>query len=194
MRQRPVGPHALLVEVADAGEALALASWARTAVEAVEVVPAACTVLLDGVADLTRAADAVRGWQPTAERPRGRLVEVPTIYDGPDLVRVAEHWGVDVDEVVRRHTDAELVSSFCGFAPGFAYLDGLGWSVPRLDSPRPRVAPGSVALAGSWCGIYPTASPGGWQLIGRTDLVLWDPTRPDPALLAPGTRVRFVAR
>ena len=96
--------------------------------------------------------------------------------------------------MVARHGEVEFVSAFCGFAPGFAYLAGLPekYAVPRLDSPRSRVPAGAVGLAGAWCGVYPTASPGGWRLLGRTDATLWDPDRSRPALLAPGTRVRFV--
>jgi KipI family sensor histidine kinase inhibitor len=88
----------------------------------------------------------------------------------------------------------DFVSAFCGFAPGFAYLAGLPdeLAVSRLDSPRPSVPAGSVGLAGPWCGVYPTSSPGGWRLIGRTEVPLWRPDRVDTALLAPGTRVRFV--
>jgi KipI family sensor histidine kinase inhibitor len=90
------------------------------------------------------------------------------------------------------HTSTTFTVAFCGFSPGFAYCTGLGISVPRLDSPRARVEPGSVGLAGEFTGIYPSASPGGWRLIGRTDIDLWDTTRQEPALLAPGTTVRFV--
>lgn len=191
-----MGPRALLAEVADAREALALATWARTArLGADEIVPAARTVLLDGVADLDLARDALSGWSPTTEVPAGDTVEIRVRYDGTDLAAVAACWGTDAEGVVARHTATDFVSAFCGFAPGFAYLAGLpdDLAVPRLDSPRTRVPPGAVGLAGSWCGIYPTASPGGWQLIGRTDEVLWDPKASRPALLAPGTRVRFVA-
>ncbi len=120
-------------------------------------------------------------------------MRVPVRYDGPDLERVAEHWGCSSEEVVARHAATDFTSLFCGFAPGFAYLGGLPdrLSVPRLDTPRTRVEPGSVALADRWCGIYPTASPGGWLVIGTTDTRLWDTEREQPALLAPGTRVRF---
>ena len=124
------------------------------------------------------------------------MIEVPVVYDGADLEDVAGRWGTDGEGVVERHGAIEFVSAFCGFAPGFAYLAGLPeqYAVPRLDSPRSRVPAGAVGLAGSWCGVYPSESPGGWRLLGRTDLTLWDPDRDEPALLAPGTRVRFVPR
>ena len=117
------------------------------------------------------------------------------LYDGPDLGLVARLWEVSVDEVVRRHTSLTFTSAFCGFAPGFAYLTGLPpeWWLPRLDDPRARVPAGSVAIAGEWCGVYPTASPGGWLLLGATGITLWDPTAAEPALLAPGTQVRFAS-
>jgi KipI family sensor histidine kinase inhibitor len=197
MQLRRIGTSAVLVEVADAAEALALATWARSVrVESIEVVPAARTVLFDGVPDLGALTTLLDTWTPTSEPPSGELVEVPVVYDGPDLGFVAEAWGTDVAGVIARHTGLEFVSAFCGFAPGFAYLAGLPeeLAVPRLDSPRPRVPAGSVGLAGTWCGTYPTASPGGWRLLGRTDAPLWDQDRAGPALLAPGTRVRFVAR
>jgi KipI family sensor histidine kinase inhibitor len=196
MELRAVGPRAVLAEVGDAATALALATWARGRVEAEEVVPAAETVLFDGVADLASLGTALADWSPSDSAPVGELVEIPVDYDGPDLAFVADAWGTDADGVVRRHTEVEYVAAFCGFAPGFAYLAGLpgDLAVPRLESPRSRVPAGSVGLAGSWCAAYPSATPGGWQLIGRTDAVLWDQSRPDPALLAPGTRVRFVAR
>lgn len=193
-RWRPVGPSAVLVEVDDAATALALAAWARAQdVPATEVVPAARSVLFDGAAP-DQLRPRLARWSPTSEPPAGERVEVPVVYDGEDLAFVAEVWGASVDEVVERHTSVSFVSAFCGFAPGFAYLTGLPeqLAVPRLDSPRPRVPAGSVALAGSWCGIYPTASPGGWRVIGRTGVDLWDQERDPPALLAPGTRVSFV--
>jgi KipI family sensor histidine kinase inhibitor len=197
MQLRPVGPSAVLAEVGDAAAALELARWARqAAVQAVEVVPGAATVLFDGVPDPAALADLVDGWSPSGAAPSGELVEVPVTYDGADLEFVARAWGTDVAGVVRLHTGIEYVAAFCGFAPGFSYLSGLPerLAVPRLESPRPSVPAGSVGLAGSWCGLYPTASPGGWRLLGRTDAPLWDPNRPAPALLAPGTRVVFRAR
>lgn len=190
MHLRPVGPRAFLAEVGDPATALSLATWARTRVVADEIVPAAETVLFDGVDDLS----VLGSWSPTAAPPAGEVVEVGVVYDGPDLAFVADAWGTDVAGVVRRHTEIEYVAEFCGFAPGFAYLAGLpaDLAVPRLETPRPRVPAGSVGLAGTWCGAYPTESPGGWRLLGRTDAVLWDQSRDHPALLAPGTRVRFV--
>ncbi len=195
MELRPVGPQALLAEVADVAEALALATWARSSrIGATEVVPAARSVLLDGLPDVNQARDALSRWTPSAAASRGNRVEIPVHYDGEDLEWVAERWGTDVRGVVARHTTTDFVSAFCGFAPGFAYLAGLpdDLAVSRLASPRSQVPPGAVGLAGSWCGVYPTSSPGGWRLIGHTDVRLWDPAAAQPALLAPGARVRFV--
>ncbi len=196
MHLLPAGPDAVLVEVGSASDAVALAGWARDRGLARDVVPGAETVLLDGLAgDLDRAglADLLATWQRSAQADTAE-VEIRVRYDGPDLAAVAEHWGCDTDEVVRRHQATPFVSAFCGFAPGFAYLAGLTDEVPRLATPRTRVPAGSVALAGRWCGVYPGESPGGWRLVGTTDAALWDPGRDDhPALLAPGTRVRFRA-
>lgn len=190
-----VGPTALLVEVPDADAALALALHARAAhAPATEVVPAAETVLFDGVTDPGRLRAVLAAWTPSSAPLAGPLVELRTSYDGADLDDVAERWGTDRAGVAERHAATTFTAAFCGFAPGFAYLTGLpaDLAVPRLDSPRTRVPTGAVALAATWCGVYPTASPGGWRIIGRTDAVLWDAARADPALLAPGTRVRFV--
>jgi KipI family sensor histidine kinase inhibitor len=193
MHARPFGLDALLVEVSSPEEAVGLATWARARGLAREVVPGAETVLFDGVADASAVTTAVDAWAPGAAPP-GAEVEIAVVYDGPDLVTVAAAWGCEVDEVVARHRDTTFVSAFCGFAPGFAYLSGLDISVPRLATPRTRVPAGSVALAGTWCGVYPVTSPGGWQVIGHTDATLWDPGRAEPALLSPGTRARFVPR
>jgi KipI family sensor histidine kinase inhibitor len=194
---RRVGRHALLVEVEDAGAARSLASWVRDQdLRADEVVPAAATVLIDGIADAARLRAALAGWETGAGSVEVGRVELAVTYDGADLEFVAERWRVDPADVGEAHAEIEYVAAFCGFAPGFAYLEGLPEerAVPRLESPRSRVPAGAVALAGSWCGVYPTASPGGWRILGTTDAVLWDSRRGEPALLPPGTRVRFVPR
>ena len=200
MLARRVGEHGLLVECADAAEVAATYAHLRGRADelgALEVVPAARTVLLDGLADVEAAAALLREATaaPLTEADvLGRLVEIPTRYDGPDLEEVARQWRVTVAEVVRIHQDATFRVLFCGFAPGFAYCAGLpeGLSVSRRADPRPSVPAGSVALAGEYTSVYPGASPGGWQLIGSTGTELWRPGHPEPALLAPGTRVRFV--
>jgi KipI family sensor histidine kinase inhibitor len=127
----------------------------------------------------------------------GRVVEVPVRYggpDGPDLAEVAAAIGLTPAQVVDLHAGARYRVLFLGFAPGFAYLGGLPpeLETPRRSSPRERVPPGSVGIAGRQTAIYPLAMPGGWQLIGRSDVVLFDPRRGRPALLAPGDTVRFV--
>ena len=125
---------------------------------------------------------------------RGGWSSCPTTYDGHDLDDVARRWDMTRAEAVATHTGTELTVAFVGFAPGFAYCTGLPaeLAVPRLDRPRAKVPAGSVGLAGEYTGVYPTSSPGGWRLVGRTDARLWDADRDEPALLTPGTRVRFV--
>jgi KipI family sensor histidine kinase inhibitor len=196
-----VGGSALLLECDDGAEVEAWRAelWRRRsdgAFEAAEIVPGARTVLLDGIDPAL--ASRIESWTPasaTTDEP-GRLVEIPTTFDGEDLSAVAEHWGISRSEAVDRLTGTELTVAFCGFAPGFAYLRGLpeDWAVPRLSAPRKRVPAGSVALAGGYAGIYPTASPGGWRLVGRTEETLFDVRRQPPALLTPGTRVRLVSQ
>jgi len=126
-----------------------------------------------------------------------RVVDVPVCYEhgfAPDAEAVARLCGLEQDEVVRRHTGAVYIVEFIGFTPGFPYLSGLpaALHVPRLDRPRARVPAGSIAIAGEQAGIYPRATPGGWRLIGRTPLSLFEPARESPALLKPGDRVRFI--
>ncbi|MGA1837099.1 carboxyltransferase domain-containing protein [Herbiconiux sp. 11R-BC] len=131
---------------------------------------------------------------PPASEPAAEPIEIAVRYDGPDLAAVAELTGASVDAVIAAHTGQLWTAAFIGFAPGFAYLSGENESltVPRRVTPRPVVHAGSVGLAAGYCGIYPRESPGGWQLIGTTSATLWDAALPDPALLAPGARVRFV--
>ena len=200
MRVLPSGSTALLVELDGLDEVLGLyAALVAEPVEGVvDVVPAARTVLL--VTDPARTSldaveRAVRQARPRTDRGGHEdLVELPVVYDGADLADVAGLLEVEPAEVVRRHTGAEWTVAFCGFAPGFGYLtqDGGGWDVPRRSTPRTKVPPGSVALAGEFSGVYPRESPGGWQLIGRTDVAVFDLGRDPAALLRPGVRVRFV--
>jgi len=131
---------------------------------------------------------------PTADR----VLETPVRFggaEGEDLAAVARETGLSENEVVARLCAAQLTVAFLGFAPGFPYLIGLPpeLEVPRLSAPRPRVPAGSVAIAGPFAGIYPSSTPGGWRLLGRTDLSLFDPSCEPPARLAPGDRVRLVA-
>ncbi|MFJ5678119.1 5-oxoprolinase subunit PxpB [Streptomyces sp. NPDC093097] len=201
LRALPVGEHGLLIELASAEDVEALhAELLRRAADGTlpavrEMVPAARTVFLDGLADPRALGADLATWHvpplTAGDRP---AVEIPVRYDGPDLAEVAALWGVTPDEVVRRHSGTAFHVAFCGFAPGFGYLTGLPehLHVSRRETPRTRVPVGSVALAGPYTGVYPRSSPGGWRLIGRTDAVLWDPAREPAALLAPGTTVRFV--
>lgn len=123
----------------------------------------------------------------------GAVTVIPVRYDGPDLAEVAEHTGLSTAEVVERHAGAEYLVGWLGFSPGFGYLTGLdpALHVPRRSSPRTSVPTGSVAIAGPLAAVYPSASPGGWQLLGRTTARLWDERREPPAVLVPGRRVRF---
>ena len=200
LRILPVGDDALLVEVSAGAEAEALHAElsrrrASGALTVRELVPAARTVLLDGLTDPARTTAELKAAEipPFAARTEA-AVEIPVRYDGPDLAEVAAHWGVTAREVARIHASTEFRVAFCGFAPGFGYLTGLPdrYDVPRRSTPRTAVPAGSVALAGEYTGVYPRSTPGGWQLIGTTDAVLWDHTRVPAALLSPGTRVRFV--
>ncbi|GII27642.1 5-oxoprolinase subunit B family protein [Planotetraspora mira] len=123
-----------------------------------------------------------------------RIVEIPVVYDGDDLDSVAALTGLTVAEVIALHAGSEFVVGWLGFAPGFAYLIGLDprLHAPRLDAPRTSVPPGSVAIAGPYSAVYPSASPGGWRLLGRTDVRVWDVAADPPTKLPPGTRVRFL--
>ncbi|WP_399894807.1 allophanate hydrolase subunit 1 [Streptomyces sp. BBFR51] len=200
---RPAGRHALLVELPDAeGTAAFHAEVLRrraagTLPPVREIVPGARTVLLDGVPDPEALARTLTEWAvPPGGADDGDVVEIAVRYDGPDLADVAALWGVAPEEVAARHTSRTYRVAFCGFAPGFGYLTGLPprLHVPRRSTPRTRVPAGAVALAGPYSAVYPRSTPGGWQLIGTMPdpRPLWDPTRERAALLAPGTRVRFV--
>lgn len=200
MRFLPVSRSVILVELADLGETLALLdSLGEQPIAGVEeIVPAARTLMIGFRPELVSRADLVRalGGRDLKARSHAtdQVVDIPVRYDGEDLADVARMLGISTEEVVRRHTGADYVVAFTGFAPGFAYLSGgdAGLEVPRRRTPRTRIPAGAVGLAGSFSGIYPQASPGGWQIIGTTPLVMFDLARDPPALLQPGARVRFV--
>ncbi|MCW2622584.1 MAG: hypothetical protein JWL64_2186, partial [Frankiales bacterium] len=200
IRVLPCGDRALLVEVAGLPEVEAV----RRILEQTplpgqrELVPGARTVLvvLDRApSDADRAALRRLPLSAGARGAEGAPVQLPVVFDGPDLAEVAQLTGRTVSALVGALTAVELSVAFGGFAPGFAYLTGLPHDlhVPRRATPRTRVPAGSVGLAGGYAGAYPRASPGGWQLVGRTDAVLFDVRRQPPALLVPGTRVLFRA-
>ncbi|WP_030774678.1 5-oxoprolinase subunit B family protein [Streptomyces sp. NRRL F-2664] len=200
MRTLVVGAEALLIEVDSADEVAALHAELLRRRDAGalgpvrDLVPAARTVLLDGVRDPAGLGARIACWKvPPLTPGEGPLVTVEVRYDGPDLAKVARLWGVGPGEVPGIVGGTVFRVAFCGFAPGFGYLTGLPerLRVPRRDTPRTAVPAGSLALAGEYAGVYPRSSPGGWQLIGSTDAVLWDPAREPAALFAPGVRVRF---
>ena len=208
LRLLPMGDAALLLETDDIDAVLAVAAVLAPLVEAGDgvwadvddLVPAARTLLVGArpttdLDELGRAVvGAARGAALAATSAEQRVVEIAVRYDGPDLEEVAQLTGLAPDEVVTAHTGTPWRVGFGGFAPGFAYLVGGDprLVVARRAEPRTRVPAGSVGLAGEFSGIYPRESPGGWQLIGSTDVVLWDADRQPPALLIPGTPVRFV--
>jgi KipI family sensor histidine kinase inhibitor len=200
VRFLPVNTDALLVELDDLEQTLALfaALQGRPIDGVTELVPAARTVLVvfqPGVVS-REGLIADIGARDTSSRVArdGKLIEIPVHYNGEDLDDVAQHLGITREEVVRRHTGGTYSVAFTGFAPGFAYLSGGDptLDVPRRKTPRTRIPAGAVALAGTFSGVYPQASPGGWQILGVTPVAMWDLSRDTPALLQPGYRVRFI--
>jgi KipI family sensor histidine kinase inhibitor len=208
MTVRPFGDRAFLIEleqridpsIIDRARAIADA-WERRGLG--EAIPAYASVVLafdparaswkDAAAAARTLADAP---PPPAAAIAGRLIEIPTVYDGPDLGETAARSGLSPAELVALHTGHEYQVYFLGFMPGLAYAGMLDPRIdaPRLGSPRPRVPAGSVAVANGQTLVYPVDSPGGWRLIGRTELEVFDPGRDPAALIRAGDRLRFVPR
>jgi inhibitor of KinA len=206
----PLGDRALTVEL---GEAIDEASFAavqdfyarvceQTWAGVTDVVPAFTTVTLHydprfvSPAKLEREVQALLDRPATQTRHHSRIIEIPVAYGelfGPDLAEVAQHCGRTTDEVIRLHCGTEYRVCMLGFTPGFPYLGGLpeALETPRRATPRLKVTAGSVGIAGKQTGIYPLSTPGGWQIIGRTPLKLFDVSSNPPTLLQPGDRVRF---
>lgn len=196
----PVNLSTLLVELDDLSQTLGLYDQLQREpiLGVTTMIPAARTLLVTFMPGRISAEALSRELRARpisgGSHQHGELIEIPVCYNGEDLDDVARHLSLNTDEVIRRHGEHEYQVAFCGFAPGFAYLaGGAGFDVPRRDTPRTRIPAGSVALAGTFSGIYPTDSPGGWQLIGTTPLEMWDLHREPAALLQPGMRVRFNA-
>ena len=201
MNTRRVGEHGLLIDLPDVDDVhrTRASLLASKPVGVVEVVPGLRSLLVvidpaqTSVSEFAAFLDDLDVGDVTVEG--NRVVDVPVIYDGTDLDEVARLTRMRPDEVVARHQAATYTVAFLGFSPGFAYLLGLDPAlyVPRRATPRPSVAAGSVAIAGELAGVYPRATPGGWRLLGRTRLAVWDLSRDPPALFAPGDHVRFRA-
>jgi KipI family sensor histidine kinase inhibitor len=173
---------------------------ALTLPEIEDIVPADDSVLLvlrRGATMSPRLRQALAADAAPLPQASGSLHLIAVEYGGaagPDLSTRAQRAEMDQATYIAAHAAVEYTVAFLGFQPGFPYLRGLPSALhaPRLATPRVRVAAGSVALGGGYCGIYPASGPGGWHLIGRTEAVLFDPQRDAPALLQPGDRVRFV--
>lgn len=206
------GAAALLVDLGDATAVahLTRAIGASALAAEVEVVPAATTVLVrvgdprrgaapgrlaavrHALEDLLAQPDvAINAWAADAA---DDLVEIPVRYDGDDLSDVAGRVGLTVAELIALHSGTVFLAAFCGFTAGFCYMTGLPERLvlPRRPSPRPRVPANTVAIADIYCGVYPAATPGGWNLLGTTAVSMWDARRDPPSLVSPGQRVRFV--
>ncbi|MEH3154764.1 MAG: carboxyltransferase domain-containing protein [Gordonia paraffinivorans] len=220
MRETPAGHDALLLDFADdeipwrralhVGRALRAAVDDGRLPDVVDVIPTAQAVLVQsrpgggidrlGVRRVLRAAEDAASDDDTRDPDP---VDIAVVYDGADLDAVADRLGTDHAGIVTAHTGIVWRVQFMGFAPGFGYLvpgeepdDALSralCSVPRRSESRTAVPPGAVAVAAGYSAVYPRSSPGGWNLVGRTDATLWDLDRDPPALLEPGRRVRFTA-
>ncbi len=207
---RAAGDQAVLVELGDeiSPDTNARVHGLARAIEeadvggVVDLIPAYDSLLVQYDATAVSMADLQTrivklDSEGTQSEKSGRVVELPVLYGGdygPDIERVSEHSGLAIEDVIRLHSGTDYLVYMLGFTPGFPYLGGLDdrLATPRVATPRLEIPAGSVGIAESQTGVYPLTSPGGWNIIGRTPLSLFDPTREPPSMLAPGDLVRFV--
>lgn len=195
MIRRSYGPRAWMLDEVERPAAWANALARLDVAGVVEIVPAESTV----VVQCERSRHAIIGDLLDAIEPDAVVatthppLTLDVVYDGPDVATLAALTGLTSDDVVRLHAAGDYEVVFCGFSPGFAYLRGLDpkLDLPRRETPRLSVPVGSVGVAAGYTCVYPSASPGGWHLIGRTPSLLWNVDHDPPALLTPGRRVRF---
>jgi KipI family sensor histidine kinase inhibitor len=194
-RRTPYGPTAWLVHDVSNPAAWADALRAMAVPGVDEVVSAETTVVVHCSRDRHDAVGHVLDMVvPAAPGSRSQPpLVLDVVYDGPDIAELAFAAGVSIDDVVRLHATGSYEVAFCGFSPGFGYLRGIDrrLHVPRRATPRTSVPAGSIGIAAGYACVYPSASPGGWYLIGHTTTRLWDPEHDPPALFVPGRAVRF---
>ena len=193
------GDRAVLIDVADSAAAQELASRLRGGEGILDVIPAARSVVVTfltppGEDEFALLTDRLSTRQVATRDLSQRLVEIPVIYDGEDLASVAAVTGLSPAQVAQLHSSVTYRAAFAGFAPGFVYLEGLPeiLHLPRRSSPRTSVPRGALAMAAHYTAIYPRSSPGGWHLIGHTQVEMFDPSNERPAVIEPGDTVRFV--
>lgn len=209
---KPCGETALLIDLSDSDtNPLNAAIKLRAAIESAsasgaipgiaEIIPAAATVLVHIDPALVHLSDAAQliaelDCEDTEDQASSAHshIEIPVSYSGPDLESLARHLQLSPQKLIKLHGELTWTAAFGGFAPGFMYLvsEDFPFTVPRLASPRTAIPAGSVALAGGFSAVYPQSSPGGWQLIGHTEVAMWDTQRRNPALIQPGDTVRFI--
>ena len=196
MRLLPCGPRAVMAEYDSLDEVMAVDAALRAAAlpGVDDIVPGARTVLVHHRQVDRVALEALLVPSGKAAPATGPIVEIRVVYDGVDLDEVASATGMSVEEVIELHSSFTYSAAFLGFTPGWAYLVGLpaALRLPRRSTPRTVVPAGSVAIASEFTGVYPTNSPGGWHLLGRTSAVMFDAAREKAALVMAGDRVRFL--
>ncbi|MBU3143684.1 5-oxoprolinase subunit PxpB [Clostridium sp. CF012] len=205
------GDRALVIEFGDEIEeginskirSLTLALEGESIVGIIETIPTyrSLMVIYDPIIiELDELIDKVKSIGTKMDEmrlPAAKVIEIPTLYGGeygPDIEFVAQHNKISIEEVIKIHASKEYLIYMIGFTPGFPYLGGMNAKIaaPRLQAPRTKIPVGSVGIAGEQTGIYPIESPGGWQLIGRTPVKLYDPYRKEPVLLNAGDFIKFV--